>query len=287
MKKLAALMLICGLLVSCSAKDPAADETTTAEDSTAQVTEESTGESTDPESDGGQSTAADGIHHEVYYAVELSFIDHFIGTDEFYNDFVPKFGKTRDKTYRGVCEYYGISKEEYTDFWDGMREAWKKNNYLSENYPFEKLYPLEDKYDAWFSDDYETNEAFIHEGELTSAAKKELEKAASSYISDKRDDSYTLRYYTIDYKLIDQSAAEIVDTAKRTGAIVKGPVPLPTRMKRFDILRSPHVNKTSRDQFEIRTHQRLMDIVDPTDKTVDALMKLDLPAGVDVEIKLQ
>ena len=78
-----------------------------------------------------------------------------------------------------------------------------------------------------------------------------------------------------------------VDTAKRTGAIVKGPVPLPTRMQRFDILRSPHVNKSSRDQFEIRTHQRLMDIIDPTDKTVDALMKLDLPAGVDVEIKLQ
>ena len=76
-------------------------------------------------------------------------------------------------------------------------------------------------------------------------------------------------------------------TVKRTGAIVRGPVPLPTRMQRFDILRSPHVNKTSRDQLEIRTHQRLMDIVDPTDKTVDALMKLDLPAGVDVEIKLQ
>jgi small subunit ribosomal protein S10 len=72
-----------------------------------------------------------------------------------------------------------------------------------------------------------------------------------------------------DYKLIDQSAAEIVDTAKRTGAIVKGPVPLPTRMKRFDILRSPHVNKSSRDQFEIRTHQRLLDSVDPTDNTVD------------------
>jgi small subunit ribosomal protein S10 len=88
-----------------------------------------------------------------------------------------------------------------------------------------------------------------------------------------------IRLKAFDYKLIDQSAAEIVDTAKRTGAIVKGPVPLPTRMKRFDILRSPHVNKTSRDQFEIRTHQRLMDIVDPTDKTVDALMKLDLPAG--------
>ncbi len=96
-----------------------------------------------------------------------------------------------------------------------------------------------------------------------------------------------IRLKAFDYKLIDQSSAEIVETAKRTGAIVKGPVPLPTRLQRFDILRSPHVNKTSRDQFEIRTHQRLMEIVDPTDKTVDALMKLDLPAGVDVEIKLQ
>ena len=88
-------------------------------------------------------------------------------------------------------------------------------------------------------------------------------------------------------KLIDQSASEIVETAKRSGAIVRGPVPLPTRIERFDVLRSPHVNKTSRDQFEIRTHQRLMDIVEPNDKTVDQLMKLDLPAGVDVEIKVQ
>ena len=96
-----------------------------------------------------------------------------------------------------------------------------------------------------------------------------------------------IRLKAFDYKLIDQSAAEIVETAKRTGAVVRGPVPLPTRIQRYDVLRSPHVNKTSRDQFEIRTHQRLMDIVDPTDKTVDALMKLDLPAGVDVEIKLQ
>ena len=96
-----------------------------------------------------------------------------------------------------------------------------------------------------------------------------------------------IRLKAFDYRLIDQSALEIVETAKRTGAVVKGPVPLPTRIQRFDILRSPHVNKTSRDQFEIRTHVRLMDIVDPTDKTVDALMKLDLPAGVDVEIKLQ
>lgn len=96
-----------------------------------------------------------------------------------------------------------------------------------------------------------------------------------------------IRLKAFDYKLIDQSALEIVDTAKRTGAIVRGPVPLPTQIERFDLLRSPHVNKTSRDQFEMRTHKRLMDIVEPTEKTVDALMKLDLPAGVDVEIKLQ
>ena len=96
-----------------------------------------------------------------------------------------------------------------------------------------------------------------------------------------------IRLKAYDYNLIDRSAAEIVETAKRTGAVVKGPVPLPTRIQRFDILRSPHVNKTSRDQLEVRTHLRLMDIVDPTDKNVDALMKLDLPAGVDVEIKLQ
>ena len=96
-----------------------------------------------------------------------------------------------------------------------------------------------------------------------------------------------IRLKAFDYKLIDQSALEIVETAKRSGAVVKGPVPLPTKIERFDVLRSPHVNKTSRDQFEIRTHLRLMDIIDPTDKTVDQLMKLDLPAGVDVEIKLQ
>ena len=94
-----------------------------------------------------------------------------------------------------------------------------------------------------------------------------------------------IRLKAFDSRLIDRSAAEIVDTAKRTGAVVKGPIPLPTRIERFDVLRSPHVNKTSRDQFEIRTHVRLMDIIDPTDKTVDALMKLDLPAGVDVALK--
>ncbi|KIF91395.1 30S ribosomal protein S10, partial [Neisseria meningitidis] len=94
-----------------------------------------------------------------------------------------------------------------------------------------------------------------------------------------------IRLKAYDYALIDRSAQEIVETAKRTGAVVKGPIPLPTKIERFNILRSPHVNKTSREQLEIRTHLRLMDIVDWTDKTTDALMKLDLSAGVDVEIK--
>jgi small subunit ribosomal protein S10 len=95
-----------------------------------------------------------------------------------------------------------------------------------------------------------------------------------------------IRLKAFDHRLIDQSAREIVDTAKRTGAHVRGPIPLPTRMERFTVLISPHVNKDARDQYEIRTHKRLMDIVDPTEKTVDALMKLDLAAGVDVQIKL-
>jgi small subunit ribosomal protein S10 len=89
-----------------------------------------------------------------------------------------------------------------------------------------------------------------------------------------------------DHRLIDSSAKEIVETAKRTGATVKGPIPLPTKMERFTVLVSPHVDKDARDQYEIRTHKRLMDILNPTDKTVDALMKLDLPAGVDVQIKV-
>jgi len=95
-----------------------------------------------------------------------------------------------------------------------------------------------------------------------------------------------IRLKAFDYRLIDRSAAEIVETAKRTGARVKGPIPLPTRKERFTVLVSPHVNKDARDQYELRTHKRLMDILDPTDKTVDALMKLDLAAGVDVQIKL-
>jgi len=95
-----------------------------------------------------------------------------------------------------------------------------------------------------------------------------------------------IRLKAFDHRMIDRSAQEIVETAKRTGALVKGPIPLPTKIERFTLLRSPHVNKKSRDQFEVRTHKRIMDIVEPTDKTVDALMKLDLAAGVDVEIKL-
>lgn len=96
-----------------------------------------------------------------------------------------------------------------------------------------------------------------------------------------------IRLKAYDFRALDQSAAEIVSTAKRTGAAVKGPVPLPTRAERYTVIRSPHVHKKSREQFEIRTHKRVLDIVDPTPQTVDALMKLDLSAGVSVEIKLE
>ncbi|RMK67865.1 30S ribosomal protein S10 [Pseudomonas aeruginosa] len=95
-----------------------------------------------------------------------------------------------------------------------------------------------------------------------------------------------IRLKAFDYRLIDQSTQEIVETAKRTGAQVRGPIPLPTRKERFTVLISPHVNKDARDQYEIRTHKRVLDIVQPTDKTVDALMKLDLAAGVEVQISL-
>ncbi len=95
-----------------------------------------------------------------------------------------------------------------------------------------------------------------------------------------------IRLKAFDHRLIDSSAQEIVETAKRTGAQVHGPIPLPTRKERFTILISPHVNKDARDQYEIRTHKRVLDIVEPTEKTVDALMKLDLAAGVEVQISL-
>ena len=95
-----------------------------------------------------------------------------------------------------------------------------------------------------------------------------------------------IRLKAFDHRVLDASTIEIVNTAKRTGANVRGPIPLPTRIERYTVNRSPHVNKKSREQFEMRTHKRMLDIVDPTPQTVDALMKLDLSAGVDVEIKL-
>ena len=99
--------------------------------------------------------------------------------------------------------------------------------------------------------------------------------------------SINIRLKSFDHRLIDDSTKEIVETAKRTGAQVRGPIPLPTRKEKFTVLISPHVNKDARDQYEIRTHKRLVVIVQPTDKTVDALMKLDLAAGVDVQISLE
>ena len=96
-----------------------------------------------------------------------------------------------------------------------------------------------------------------------------------------------IKLKAFDHRIIDQSTREIVETARRTGAQVKGPIPLPTNKERFTVLISPHVNKDARDQYEIRTHKRLLDIVEPTEKTVDALMKLDLAAGVEVQISLQ
>ena len=98
--------------------------------------------------------------------------------------------------------------------------------------------------------------------------------------------SIRIRLKAYDHRVLDQSAKEIVNTAKRTGAQIRGPIPLPTRIEKFTVLRSPHIDKKSREQFEIRTHKRVLDIVEPTQQTVDALMKLDLAAGVDVEIKL-
>jgi small subunit ribosomal protein S10 len=103
----------------------------------------------------------------------------------------------------------------------------------------------------------------------------------------KKNQRIRIRLKAFDHKLIDESTREIVETAKRTGAQVIGPIPMPTRIERYTVLVSPHVNKDARDQYEIRTHKRMVDIVQPTDKTVDALMKLDLAAGVDVQISVE
>ena len=128
-----------------------------------------------------------------------------------------------------------------------------------------------------------TKEDAKKDTDTKAVAKKSTETKATKK---KNTQTIRIRLKTFDHKLIDLSAKEIVETAKRTGARVLGPIPLPTRKERFTILISPHVDKDARDQYEIRTHKRLMDIVEPTDKTVDALMKLDLAAGVDVKIEL-
>ncbi|RMF74798.1 MAG: 30S ribosomal protein S10 [Alphaproteobacteria bacterium] len=99
--------------------------------------------------------------------------------------------------------------------------------------------------------------------------------------------SIRIRLKAFDHRILDQAANEIAGTARRTGAVVRGPIPLPTRIQRFTVNRSPHIDKESMEQFEMRTHKRVLDIIDPTPQTVDALMKLDLSPGVDVEIKLQ
>ena len=101
-----------------------------------------------------------------------------------------------------------------------------------------------------------------------------------------KEQNIRIRLKAYDHRVLDTSAKEILETAKRTGADVRGPIPLPTRIEKFTVLRSPHIDKKRREQFEIRTHKRLMDIIDPTPPTVDALMQLDFAAGVDVEIKL-
>jgi small subunit ribosomal protein S10 len=100
------------------------------------------------------------------------------------------------------------------------------------------------------------------------------------------DQKIRIRMEAYDHKVLDQAASEIVETAKRTGAKVLGPIPLPTRIERYTVLRSPHVDKKSREQFEIRTHKRLIDIVEPTTKTVDALNRLNMPAGIEIRIKV-
>src|SRR3990167_10254087 len=104
--------------------------------------------------------------------------------------------------------------------------------------------------------------------------------------NDYRGQKVRIRLKGFDHKLLDQSTVEIVDTAKRTGARLSGPIPLPTKIERYTVLRSPHVDKKSQESFEIRTHKRMLDILEPTQQTIDALMKLELSAGVDVEIKM-
>jgi small subunit ribosomal protein S10 len=129
-----------------------------------------------------------------------------------------------------------------------------------------------------------TNPAASRDPRLHDTTDRSIDGTRIHEMSFQEGERIRIRLKAYDARILDQSAREIVDTARRTGARVAGPVPLPTRRERWTVLRSPHVDKKSREQFEIRTHKRLLDIVEPTTQTVDALMKLDLPAGVDVEI---
>jgi small subunit ribosomal protein S10 len=131
------------------------------------------------------------------------------------------------------------------------------------------------------------NELVISSGTKGGSAHPAVEPVAlSTRNSVMADQKIRIRLKAFDHRLIDRSASEIVETAKRTGAQVRGPIPLPTKIERYTVLVSPHADKDARDQYETRTHKRVLDIVDPNDKTVDALMKLELAAGVDVQIKL-
>lgn len=123
----------------------------------------------------------------------------------------------------------------------------------------------------------------LHGGFLAELVRKQYERKGGKTMSQQK---IRIRLKAYDHKLLDVSAAQIVDTAKRTGASISGPIPLPTEKNIYTILRSPHVNKDSREQFEMRTHKRLIDILEPTQKTVDSLMHLDLPAGIEIDIKL-
>jgi len=156
---------------------------------------------------GGQmATAPDGIHHEMFFAVDLAFVDYFVGMDEYNNNYLPMFDITTDNTYRGICEYYGITKEEYTEFWEEIKERYSRSH-LSEIWSFEETYPIETKYDEWFSDDYNTNSVFFSSDYKAIKAAYDL-KEAVPYISAERSPEYTLRYYTIDAKLTDYVGEE-------------------------------------------------------------------------------
>lgn len=144
---------------------------------------------------GPSDVALDGYHHEMYYAIDFSFAYNFVSEEEFAH-FGQMFENTKDFTYRGMCEYFGISKDEYVAFWEKMRTEYEAS-YLAEKWPFDYMYIMESHYDEWFADDYEINRVFMADESSWSEA------PGKSYISAERSDDYILRYYTIDYKLID------------------------------------------------------------------------------------